>query len=167
MPADLRDWILNNNNNHNKYTTFSGGAQDNHNPKDFNNFNDYQTYIEVKGYRKVKWPKKPIYKAPEPVKKETPKPNPPVINKPPVVNPPVNDNPVVIPPKKVEPLNTKFSATFGQDGKQETRYFKNFDEWNRFYESVKGKFGFMNGNHNKSKTEASMLLKGIPSDWGL
>jgi hypothetical protein len=119
------------------------------------------------GYNWIHRPQKPVYKAPEPVKRQTPKPNPPVINKPPVVNPPVNDNPVVIPPKKVEPLNTKFSATFGQDGKQETRYFKNFDEWNRFYESVKGKFGFMNGNHNKSKTEASMLLKGVPSDWGL
>jgi hypothetical protein len=113
-------------------------------------------------------PKKPIYKNPEP------KPNiitPPKKEKPPIINnvstgstPSVSTE---TPTKKIEPIKTDFSATFGQDGKQETRYFKTFDEWKKFFDSVNGKFGYMRANYNQSKTEASVLLKGTPEDWGL
>lgn len=101
---------------------------------------------------------------------------PPVSNKkPPISNfsqpsppiSPVSPKPIETPTEKIEPIKTNFFATFGQDGKQETRYFKTFDEWKKFYDSVNGKFGFVNGRYNNYKTEASVLLKGTPEDWGL
>lgn len=105
-------------------------------------------------------PVKPVYKKPEP------KPVP-VVNPTPVQIVTPNVDPVVNNTKPPEPIKTNFSATFGWDGKQETKYFKNFNEWYNFYNSTKGKFGFINANYNNSETEASMSLKGEPSDWGL
>ena len=81
--------------------------------------------------------------------------------------PPVNNTPIVTPPKKEEPIKTNFSATFGQDGKQETRYFKNFDEWKSFHDKNLDKWGYVSGETNNAESYGRSWLKGTPSDWGL
>lgn len=93
---------------------------------------------------------------------------PPVVNKTPIVSAtPVNNvvTNTITKPNPPEPIKTNFSVTFGQDGKQQTIYFKTFNEWKKFDDSVRGKWGYMHSNYNQAESEGSTLLKGTPEDW--
>jgi hypothetical protein len=92
------------------------------------------------------------------------KPEKPILKKPVIIK---KESPIIPPAKKPEEVKTDFSATFGQDGKQETRYFKNFDEWKRFHNTNSGKFGYITGETNNANSYGRSLLKGTPEDWGL